>query len=343
MKPTSPDSSSAPAALALERLLPLAESWTLDNQARGHSHRTTEQGIWVLQKLHWWATTFNAPQIGADQLRAWLSYVRSAHERPEGRWGVPGEPYTKTRGNQLAKTAVSSRSIRNYWAVLRTFFRWCVEQGELDASPLEKVKPPIHRPSEVEPLTPTQASALIAAAGERTNHTRARDKALVLFMLDTGLRASELCNLKLADIDTAQRRAWIELGKGGKSRAIWWSADTNRAILEHLRKNHNPQVADAPFFTSAGRGCGEPLTRGGLLQILKRLGDVAGIEGVHPHQMRHTYAVMFLRAGGQQMALKESLGHTSMEMTSRYVRFAAADRAAAARLFSPVTALSKKG
>lgn len=332
--------SGANSTISRERILALSQSYLLDNQARGHSARTLDQARWVLEKLAWWLETFQHDSLSSDTLRGWLTYVRTAHTRPEGRWGQPGAVWEPRRGNQAARTPASSRSLKNYWGILRTWLRWCVEQGEIETSPLDRIKPPIHRADEIEPMSEEQCRSLIEASFKRDNPTRWRDKAILLLMLDTGLRASEVCSLKVGDIDSAQRRAVVS-GKGNKSRAVWWSAETNRALLDYLRRREAHE-ATSPLFTSASsRADGSPLTRGGLGQIIARIAEAAHVEDCHPHLLRHTYAVMFLRAGGQQVALKESLGHTSMEMTARYVRFAAADRAAAARLFSPVARLGK--
>jgi integrase/recombinase XerD len=325
--------------IPLARLSVLFGSWVLDNRARGHSNRTLEQAHWIGEKLVWYMTTFGHASLDADTTRAFLSYVRTAHTRPEGRWGEPGATWVRTRGTQAAKTATSARTIRNYWVILRGFGRWCIEQGEIESSPIERIKAPVSRPDQPDPLSVAQARALVEAAGRADNPTRLRDKALLLMMLDTGLRATELISLTVGDIDTAQRRAWIERGKGNKGRAVWWSSETNRAIISHLRRRKDADPGE-PLFTSAGRTKGEPLTRGGLLQIVNRIGEAAGVD-VHPHKLRHTYAVLFLTAGGQQIALKESLGHTTMEMTSRYVRYSEANRASAAALYSPVSHLKK--
>lgn len=127
-----------------------------------------------------------------------------------------------------------------------------------------------------------------------------------------------------ADIDLKTRRIRV-WGKGNKERYIPISARTASLVFKTLVTADTEQ----PFG----------LTRTRLAHMLQEIGKRAGIPKVHPHRFRHTFAVYYLRNGGDVFSLQAILGHSSMEMVKRYVSLAQVDLDAAHRLASPVTSL----
>jgi site-specific recombinase XerD len=228
---------------------------------------------------------------------------------------------------------VHARTVKDYHSHLRTFFRWIVAEGGLESSPMERIPVPTARADQVQPFTPEQVNALLAAA-KHSRHPR-RNEAVLLFLLDTGVRASELCVLRLEDVDIAGRRATV-LGKGNKRRMVSFQKTTARALWNYLREEE--REPNDPLFLSER---GEQLTRSGLLQLIERLGSTAGIATARcsPHTFRHTFAVEFLRAGGNVFTLQQMLGHTALHMTNRYVTLAQADIENQHRQYSPVERL----
>lgn len=232
----------------------------------------------VIDKLLWYFREKKVDECGVTELRQFLAYLSSGHKEAGGRWGNP-----------LLIATVKSRTVKDYHATLRTLFNWIVCEGALLASPMDRIPVPVDRPDAVEPFTDAQVKALIAAA-KKSRHPR-RDDSLVLFLLDTGCRASEVCDLSLKDIDMSAKRATVQ-GKGGKSRQVYFGPTTGRALWQYLREDErSPQE---PLFQSER---GERLTRNGLGQFIQRIGRVAGIESVRcsPHTFRHTFAISFLR------------------------------------------------
>ena len=92
-------------------------------------------------------------------------------------------------------------------------------------------------------------------------------------------------------------------------------------------------AADAPLFIASRSG--DAFVSGSVRRVLQRAGDRAGVTGATPHRFRHTYAINFLRNGGNVLELQALLGHSSMEMVRRYARVAELDLAAAQRRASP--------
>jgi integrase/recombinase XerC/integrase/recombinase XerD len=214
-----------------------------------------------------------------------------------------------------------------------------VEDGTLDTSPLRTMRPPVHRDDQIQPFTTDQVQALLKAV--RTTRYARRDEALILLLLDTGARAAEVCGLKVGDFSIRDRSVRVR-GKGDTHRVLFLTSTTTRAILHYLRDQRRGE--DDPLFVSEKPSCaGEGLTPHGLGQVIKRVGAAAGIEGVRcsPHTFRHTFAVEFLRNGGDPLTLQSLYGHTSLEMTRRYVLFSQADRKRKHGQFSPVAHLKR--
>jgi len=205
---------------------------------------------------------------------------------------------------------------------------------------MEAIAAPIARADQVQPFDERQVSALIAAS-HKTLHPK-RDYAMVCFLLDTGMRATELCELRMSGVDMSARKC-IVLGKGNKHRSVYFGRQTAKALWNYLREEEREQGSPV-FLSDRGSGTGEPLTRSGLLQLIERLGKAAHVEAVRcsPHTFRHTFAVTFLRNGGNVFSLQQILGHTSLQMTNRYVAVSQGDLEKQRRQFSPVDGLGKK-
>lgn len=337
--------------LPMKQLRPLAHSWLLDGQARGHTERTEEMNAFIIEKFIWWAERTDeggkaiAPpeRIGPDEIRAFISYLRGSHELPEGRWrdyADIGKPLG--RKGHLAYQPISKRTLLNYWRALRVFFAWCVTDGVLSASPFANLQQPMHRPDQINPMNEQQILALIEAA--KRSRYRYRDTAILYMLLDTGIRVSEMAGLTYGDLDMNNRKGTV-LGKGDKRRSIYWSPETGRVLYAYFHKSGGRDAPDEPVFAAEnGISVGCALTRVGIYRVIKGLGDAAGVKDVRcsPHTLRHTFSVMMLRNGGNQFQLKDALGHTSLAPTARYVKLAEVDRAEAARLTSPVSGLKKK-
>lgn len=321
------------AALATEELAKVAEDWFLDCEYRAHSPETIQTRRVFLKNLGWFLQHRVHASCGTPELKEFFHYLRHGHEEPGGRWGK----------KQFSKT-VRPETVKDYWVTLSVFFKFLVAEERLAASPMAKIPKPVTRFEEKQPLTPAQVKALLAAA-KRSLHPR-RDEAIVLLLLDTGLRSSELCGLKLKDIDLQARQCTV-LGKGNKLRVVHFGSTTGNALRQHLRQHGNEVENSEPetplFLADKSGSIIRPLTRSGLQQLLERLAKAAGIEGrsCSPHVLRRTFAVTWLRNGANVFSLQAMLGHSDLRMTQRYLSLARADIADQAKKFSPADNLRR--
>ncbi len=315
-----------PLGLSVSELERQAQGWLLDCEIRQLSSNTLDLRRVITGKLLWYLREQGHTHCDGVAVRAFLAYLANGHKQEGGRWG----------NGQLTR-APRPKTIKLYYDDLAAMFRFLVGQGVVVKNPMEGISKPVVRQDQVQPFTGEQVQALLSAA-KRSENPR-RNEAIILFLLDTGARASEVCSLKVGDVDLTQKRCSVA-GKGNKKRQICFGPTTARALLKYLSEAPRPEDAGL-FLSDKGGSAGEGLTRVGLRLLFVRLGKVAKLSGVRcsPHTFRHTFAVNFLRRGGNVFTLKELLGHTALHMVNRYVALAQADLDAQHRLYSPVEGL----
>ena len=225
---------------------------------------------------------------------------------------------------QLADTQEASTVKTRYRGLFR-FCGWLVDEDELDAHPMKTLSPPQPKAKPVPVLTDAELAALMKACAGKEFRDR-RDEAMIRLLLDCGIRVSELCGLTVDGIDLDQGMGLVR-GKGNKVRPVYFGARTARAVDRYLRQRATQRWAhlDALFLTQRGA-----LTPDGARERMKVRGAQAGIEDLHPHRFRHTFAHDFLMNGGQERDLKRLAGWTSDVMLERYGASAADARAKAA-------------
>jgi site-specific recombinase XerD len=305
-------------AMKLSGLQRYADGWIMAGEIARHSERTIGNRRMVLKNLFWFLRREDYESCGLLELRSFFVYINRGHKDPGGRWGNPQQT-----------TPVKARTVKDYHSTLRTLFGWIVAEGGLESSPMKRIPVPVDRADDIQPFSEEQVLQLRAAA--KKSRQAGRDEAIVAFLVDTGVRASELCALRFSDFDITAKRATVE-GKGGKTRPVYFGRITARALWQYLRDEG--REIDEPLFQSER---GDALTRSGLQQLVERLAIAAKIAGVRasPHTFRHTFAISFLRSGGNQFSLMSLLGHTNLQMTARYVKLAQADVENQHRAHSP--------
>lgn len=226
----------------------------------------------------------------------------------------------------------SSATVQVYWKVLRSFFKWASVDLDLD-NPATSIPAPKVSSKEIQPFSQDDVTKLLRACKTR------RDKALVPLLLDTGLRISEACRLTIRDVNLETGTVTvIPFGGGRKSRGrqVYLGKSSRRALWTYLASRPDRGDPGAPLLATLN---GKPLNRDSSRGILDRIAARAGVEGCHPHRFRHTFAIFYLRNGGDVFSLQRLLGHASLEMVRRYLALADSDLEQAHRRASPVDRL----
>lgn len=316
--------------LSVAEVTDLLEAWLLDGEGAKLSAVTLKDRRYRGEKLIWFMSNKGQPYLTQESLAAFMRYLGE-----KDRWG-------SAESVHKSKAAVSATGASVYYRTLRTMLRWAVRVGVMKESPLEKLSAPRVPKDQIIPLTVRQVNSLYASC-LKTQYPR-RNRAILAVLFDTGLRVGELCALRGGDIDLAARRLRVRDGKMGKDRIVPFGRMAARRLREYLALDPDRGSGDAVWIGEKGILAGEGMTPSGVQQMIRDLGALAGIQGVRvsPHTLRHTFAIEFLRAGGDVYSLQYILGHTDLEMTRRYVAVAQSDVDVAMAKSSPFDAMSRR-
>jgi integrase/recombinase XerD len=316
------------------------EGYLLDARARQLSPRTIGDYIHIFHRFQDHVGNVAIAAIEPNDVRRFLANLRSHRVTPNG---VAPRP----------SRILSKKTVRNHYIALASLWTWATSENIADRHVVRAIDPPpIEKPA-IEPFSKSDVELLLDACDTSRPYTRLgkrecanrrptadRDRALILLLLDTGARASEVCaeprkgapGLLVGDLDQRNSHVTV-MGKGDKGRILPISAPTSKALWRYLTARPDSLPSDPLILSSRGGG---PFTTAGLLCLVRRLGDRAGVPGAHPHRFRHTFAINFLRNGGNALELQRLLGHSTLEMVNRYVALAQVDLDNAHRRASPV-------
>lgn len=260
------------------------------------------------------ASTLARPPTHADltlaRARAFLIWLEDTHVSERKRNG------TRTHG---------PLNVAFYATVLKAWSRLLTDEWEpplWPKDPLAKLRRPSVPQPVIEILSPAEVELLLKVAGS-TRQPR-RDQAILAFLRYTGVRVEEACTVKLEDVQLATSRgngrAKIS-GKGDKERYVYFGAKCSKYLTRYLTQERHG-TAPWLFLSQRGGRCSEDAVQ----HMMRVLGEQAGVRGLHPHRMRHTFACRFLQKNpGKLEQLRQLLGHSKFEMTIRYAKLAEGD------------------
>ncbi len=266
-----------------------SEGYVLEAQAENKSHKTVLKLKWHLKKFIEHVGNLPVEKIGPKEVREFILYQQG-------------------RG-------LSPQSVHTDYAVLSSFFRWCITEGLVKTTPLETIKPPKLPQLLPKVLSPEQVEKFLSRLKKDTTMTGRRNLAMVMVFLDCGLRANELVNLKMDDVHLDASFILVRVAKGGKQRVVPISPTLRRQLWRYIgeyRAKFHPRE-DYLFLSLKGKQMHVETVKSVVKRALKAV-DIKG----GPHILRHTAATLYIRNGGDLERLRLLLGHSSVQTTQKY-------------------------
>lgn len=256
-------------------------------------------------------------------LTHWQTW-RTARGLHDALSAVELEDFTAFLGALLADEKAPN-TVDSYRRILRAFWRY--QEGEGALSPAQclfwanhRIPRPLGTDPEPRPYCEDdQFEDLLAAAGDGSTENSARNRAILLLLWESGMRAGELCGLTDAQLDTRKRRAMI-IGKGRKRAWVFWGPRAGAALLRYLALRRGGKGgALAVFRGVSSRNNGGPLTPNAVRLMVKALG-VKLPNGAPVHFIRHAFAHRNLDAGLETSQVQQLMRHANIETTLRYLK-----------------------
>ena len=213
----------------------------------------------------------------------------------------------------LARKKLARSSIARHLSALRSFFRYLMREGIVDANPARTVATPRREKHLPAVMQPAEVSALIEQP-EGDAPLVTRDRAFLELMYASGLRISELVGIDLDDLELRSRLVKVH-GKGSKERIVPFGSKAEAALRAWLTVREAEPDEQAVFVNYRG----ERISARSVRRLFDRYARGASLKaGVSPHTMRHSFATHLLNAGADLRAIQELLGHASLSTTQKY-------------------------
>ncbi len=301
---------------------------------QGRSQKTIDWYASNLKRFSRFLKSHNMPKsvkdIGISEVRRFIYYLQTEVVRWED------SPNIRDSGR------LSPLSVHGYVRTIKAFWSWLLEEGYIEVNPMARLKLPRVPQKVIATFTPEQIQAMINGLNRKTP-TGFRDYTIILLLFDTGIRLSELTNLKIDDIDFGQTCLLVR-GKGNKERGVPFGIHVRRALWRYIRDYRPDPISprEDSVFLSETRF---PLRPRSVQSMISRICKRSGITGVRcsPHTLRHTFAKLYLMEGGDVFSLQKILGHSSLEMVKAYLNLALSDVSQQHRRFSPIDRLVPLG
>ena len=239
--------------------------------------------------------------------------------------------------NDLKLDGVKATSINHYLRDIRAFLYWCMEDKKYIEEPF-KIKQIENQEEEIKLFTDDELIALLEKPDRRDDFGEWRTWAIVNWVLATGNRAATICNVKIEDVSFSERKIYLTHNKNKRFNSITLSSSLESAIKEYMRMWRKDATKDSWLFPSVGD---EKLTTNALRLSFGRYCKGRGVEKSNIHGLRHNFAKGWVLNNGNMFALQSILGHSTLDMTRKYVRMFSEDIKEDYDKFSPLDTIKR--
>lgn len=316
---------------AVVNLAELISRYELSNQADGKSPKTiawysnmlSAFSGYVEEKLpHKDLSVFNT-----DTVRDYIIYLR---HKPK----FQGHPYTPQQNQTL-----SPKTVQCHVRALKAFSSWLYAENYTTENRLKNLKLPRAPIKIIEPLTPEEIKRITDSIN-KDSPTGLRNYAIFVTALDNGVRASAIANITLGQLNLKEGYIKV-MGKGAKERVVPIGKFVQMTLwhyINHVRPKPANRECDILFLSRYGK----PITVNTIKLTFTRLAKSSGVERLHIHLCRHTFAINYLLNGGDIFSLKEILGHTTLDMVNHYLHFTSSQITDQHHKYSPMDKLQEE-
>jgi site-specific recombinase XerD len=308
----------------------LVNQYQLSNEVEGKSGRTIRWYSDILLAFNKWAKTkYCRDDITIFTIASVREYVYYLAHKPK----FQGHPWIHKQDELL-----SPKTVQCHVRALKAFASWLCREAHTSENRLKNLKLPRTPSRLVEPLTPEEIKEITSSINKKSP-TSTRNYALFATLLDTGLRASEAAGIILSNLNLVDGYIKV-MGKGSKERVVPIGKYIQMTLWTYIDK-----VRPEPFspdcnnlFLTQG---GKPITVNTVKLLFSRLAKRSGVERLHAHLCRHTFAINYLINGGDIFSLREILGHTTLDMVNHYLHFTSSQITAQHHKYSPMDKLQE--
>lgn len=280
----------------------VVDQFLIDGSNRGHAEGTLPLYRRVLGLLVRWFNDRGITELESvtlPLLRQFLHFLLTSDS---------SERFPDTQVVRRGK--LSPVTVGTYVSVVKAFFNWCVDEDLLVNSPAARLSKPKAPKKVVTAFTPEHLERMLGACDTETP-IGFRNYVMLLLLLDTGIRVSELCGLRVSDVHPRYIKV---LGKGMREREIGMHPEVSKLLWKYINRDRVLFGVESDRVFLGLRG---PLTIAGVEAIFAVVKARAGIADmrVSPHVMRHTFSKLYLKNGGDLFKLSRELGHSSVQIT----------------------------
>ncbi len=266
-------------------------------------------------------------EFNIENARSYVLYLRSRNK------------FGRCANTHVQHSGLSPQTVRGHIRGLKAFSSWLYREKYTDENVLQYLKIPKAPIKLIEPLTDQEIN-IITSCINQDLPTGIRNYAIFVTALDNGLRASELADIAISQLDLKNGYVKV-MGKGSKERIVPVGDFVKLTLwnyLDRIRPEPATTDCDKLFLSPSGR----PITANAIKLLFSRLAKSSGVARLHAHLCRHTFAINYLLNGGDIFSLREILGHTTLEMVNHYLHFTRSQLTAQHHKYSPMDRLQKE-
>ncbi len=291
---------------------------------------TSGNGSDVVERFIDWLRTY--ADLGETTLRNYQGDLRDfvawwasgeGGDDPFDPAAVATPTLTQYRGHLQTVRKKAPATINRHLVSLKRFFTWCVDEDLISRDPAKAVRSVPSQRSAPRQLSDREESRLVATVDQ---YGTLRDRALIYLLFHTGLRSCEACRLKLPDLEINPRSGWliVRSGKRGKQRRVPLNITVRKALEGYLNELANTaETAPGQFVFRSEKGGG--LTERGLRYVVAKYTQIARLEDVSPHDLRHRFGYRLAKTGTPLQEIAQLMGHDSTDTTLLYTKATGAD------------------